>query len=199
MHVHRTIAIAKGLNVRLTLAAALLGLSVTANLAQAVALLNAKEIVLAPTLPDQVVLRPGGSLDPAYLEAVSRDVVYTFLNRTPETDRYFERTLEGLLEPATYQQVKAQMVDDRRARGAARTSQAFFPEDFYVDAPRLYAEVRGDLQVSNGADILARTPKVYALHFTRRGASVRLRSIGEIPVAQSEAEGARARVAGGAS
>src|SRR5258707_13055702 len=105
MHVQKTIDAARTLNVRLTLTAVLLGISASANLVLAVALMNAKEIILTPTLPDRVSLSPGGSIDAAYIEAVSRDVVYTFLNRTPETDRYFERAMDAILEPATYQKI----------------------------------------------------------------------------------------------
>lgn len=192
MHVQKTIDAAKSLNVRLTLTAVLLGISASANLVLAVALMNAKEIVLTPTLPDRVSLSPGGSIDAAYLEAISRDVIYTFLNRTPETDRYFERAMEGVLEPATYQKIKAQLVDDRQGRETSRTSQAFFPEDFYVNAPKLYAEVRGQLEVSHGSDIVETSRKVYALRFVRRGSSVRLSAIGEIKPEASEGEKLRA-------
>jgi conjugal transfer pilus assembly protein TraE len=195
MHVQRTIDAAKTLNVRLTLTAVLLGISASANLLLAVALMNAKEIVLTPTLPDRVSLSPGGSIDAGYLEAVSRDVIYTFLNRTPETDRYFERAMEGVLEPATYQKIKAQLVDERQVRETSRTSQAFFPEDFYVDAPRLYAEVRGQLEVSHGSDIVETSRKIYALRFVRRGSSVRLSAIGEIKPEASEGEKHKATVA----
>jgi conjugal transfer pilus assembly protein TraE len=192
VHVQKTIDAAKTLNVRLTLTAVLLGISASANLVLAVALMNAKEIILTPTLPDRVSLSPGGSIDAAYLEAVSRDVIYTFLNRTPETDRYFERAMEAVLEPATYQKIKAQMVDDRKTRETTRSSQAFFPEDFYVNAPKLYAEVRGQLEISHGSDIVEASPKIYALRFVRRGSSVRLSSIGEIKAEASEGERVKA-------
>ena len=198
MHVQKTIDAAKSLNVRLTLTAVLLAISCSGNLVLAVALMNAKEIVLTPTLPDRVVLSPGRSIDAAYLEAISRDVIYTFLNRTPETDRYFERAMEEVLEPATYQTIKAQMVDDRRTRETTRTSQAFFPEDFYINAPRLYAEVRGRLEISHGADIIATSHKIYALHFVRRGSSVRLSAIGEIKAEASEGEKVKAKTGEGA-
>lgn len=188
MHVQKTIDAAKALNVRLTLTAVLLGISASANLVLAVALMNSKEIILTPTLPERVSLSPGGSIDADYLEAVSRDVIYTFLNRTPETDRYFERAMEAVLEPATYQKIKAQMVDDRKVRETTRSSQAFFPDDFYVNAPRLYAEVRGQLEISHGSDIVETSPKIYALRFVRRGSSVRLTSIGEIKPEASEGE-----------
>ena len=188
MHVQKTIDAAKSLNVRLTLTTVLLGIAVSGNLVLAVALMNAKEIVLAPTLPDRVSLSPGGSINADYLEAVSRDVIYTFLNRTPESDRYFERAMEQVLEPATYQKIKADLVDERKTRETTRTSQAFFPEDFYVNAPKLYAEVRGQLEISHGSDIVETSRRIYALHFARRGSSVRLSAIGEIKPEASEGE-----------
>lgn len=188
MHVQKTIDSARSLNVRLTLTTVLLAIAVAGNLVLAVAFLNAREIVLAPTLPERVSLSPGGSLNAEYLEAVSRDVIYTFLNRTPESDRYFERAMEQVLEPATYQKIKADLVDDRRTRETTRTSQAFFPEDFYVNAPKLYAEVRGQLEISHGPDIVETSRKIYALHFARRGSSVRLSAIGEIKPEASEGE-----------
>lgn len=198
MHVQKTIDSAKSLNVRLTLTTVLLGIAVSGNLVLAVALMNAKEIVLTPTLPDRVSLSPGGSTNADYLEAVSRDVIYTFLNRTPETDRYFERAMEQVLEPATYQKIKADMVDARKVRETTRTSQAFFPEDFYINAPELYAEVRGQLEVSHGSDIVETSRKIYALRFARRGSSIRLSAIGEIKPEASEGEKLKASSPAGA-
>ena len=193
MDVHKTIDAARALNVRLTLTAVLLGLSVSANLVQSVLLMNAREIVLAPTLPDNVTLKPGGAIDPKYLEAVARSAAYTFLNRTPETDRYFERAMEQMLDPATYQTIKAAMVDDRKVREANRTSQAMFIDDVYVDAGKLYVEVGGNLEISRGADIVESARRIYALRFVRRGSSVLLSAIGEIK--PEAAEGRKAKVA----
>jgi conjugal transfer pilus assembly protein TraE len=198
MHVQKTIDSAKSLNVRLTLTTLLLAIAVSGNLVLAVALMNAKEIVLTPTLPDRVSLSPGGSINADYLEAVARDVIYTFLNRTPETDRYFERAIEQVLEPATYQKIKADMVDARKVRETTRTSQVFFPEDFYINAPKLYAEVRGQLEVSHGSDIVETSRKIYALRFARRGSSVRLSAIGEIKPEASEGERLKASSPAGA-
>jgi conjugal transfer pilus assembly protein TraE len=180
MHVHKTIDSAKSSGRRLTAVSILLAISVSTNLVESVLLTTNKEIILTPTLPDNLVLSPGGVVDPDYLEAVTRDVVYLFLNRTPETDRYFERAMERIMDASTYQTIKGQLVDDRKRRQDTRTSQAFFPSDFYVDAEKLYAEVRGNLEVSRGTEIVETHPKIYALRFVRRGSSVRLTSIVEI-------------------
>jgi hypothetical protein len=180
MEVRQTINKAKALNVRLALMGGLLGLSVATCLVQSVILLNSKEIVLTPTLPSSLSLSPGGSVPADYLEAVSRDVVYTFLNRTPETDDYFERAMEQVIDPATYQKIKADLVDQRKTREVTRSSQAFFPDDFCVIAPKLYVEVAGTLEQSKGSEVVESIRKLYALQFTRRGSSVRLSAIGEI-------------------
>ena len=55
-------------------------------------------------------------------------------------------------------------------------------------ARALYAEVRGRLEISHGADIVEAKPRIYALQFVRRGSSVRLSSIGEIKPTASEGE-----------
>jgi conjugal transfer pilus assembly protein TraE len=180
MEIRQTLEKAKALNVRLALTAGLLGLSVATCLVQAVLLLTSKEIVLAPTLPAALALTPGGAVPADYLEAVSRDVAYTFLNRTPETDAYFERSMEQVIEPATYQRIKAQLVDARKAREATRSSQAFFPDDVCVLAARLYVEVAGTLEESKGSDVVETTHRLYALQFVRHGSSVRLSAIGEL-------------------
>jgi hypothetical protein len=180
MHVRQTIERAKALNLRLALMGGLLGLSVATCLVQSVLLLNAKEIVLTPTLPSSLALSPGGGVPADYLEAVARDVVYTFLNRTPETDAYFERSMEQVIDPATYQKIKAELVDQRKTREATRASQAFFPDDFCVLASKLYVEVSGVLEQSRGAEIVESSHRLYALRFARRGSSVRLSAIGEL-------------------
>lgn len=188
MHASKAIENGKRLNVKLTALAAVCMVSVSTNLVLGLVALNSREVVLVPTLPDELALKTGGIVDTEYLERLSRDVSFLFLNRTPESDRYFERAIERLVDAATYQQIKAVMVDDRKLRQDGRTSQAWFPDDIYIDAPALYVEMRGLLEVSKGSDVVQSTRKIYALRFVRRGASVRLTSIVEIKPEQSQGE-----------
>jgi conjugal transfer pilus assembly protein TraE len=179
---------ARKLNIRLTVTAVLLGASVATNLVQSVYAVNARQVVLVPTLPEELAVKSGGVLDTDYFHRVVRDVTYLFLNRTPETSQYFERAVEKIADARTYQTIKAALAQDRAERFRTRTSQAFFPEDFYVNPGRLYAEVRGTLETSTGPSMTARERKIYALRFVRRGSAVRLTSFTEIRPSDSEAE-----------
>lgn len=179
---------ARKLNIRLTVTAVLLGLSVSTNLVQSIYAMNARQVVLVPTLPEELAVKSGGVLDTDYFHRVVRDVTYLFLNRTPETAAYFERAVEKIADVKTYQTIKAALAEDRAERFRTRTSQAFFPEDFYVNPGKLYAEVRGTLETSTGQNMTARERKIYALRFVRRGAAVRLTSFTEIEAGDSEAE-----------
>lgn len=165
---------------RLALTSLLLVASVSGNLVQSTMLMSARQVVLVPTLPDTTTLSSSGALDREYFERVVRDVAYLFLNRTPESARYFERAVERITDARTYQAIKKGLIDDRRQRIASRTSQTFYPVDFYLDPKTLYAEVAGTLEVSNGTDVLERRPSIYAVRFVRRGASLRLTSFVEI-------------------
>lgn len=188
MHASKAIENGKRLNVKLTALAAICLLSVSTNLVFGLITLNSREVVLVPTLPDELALKSGGLVGTDYLERVARDATFLFLNRTPETDRYFERAMERICDAATYQEIKAAMVDDRKQRQETRSSQAWFPDDFYVDAPKLYVEVRGTLETSKGSEVVQTSRKIFALRFVRRGSSVRLTSIVEIKPETSEGE-----------
>jgi len=188
MHAAEAIERAKRLNVRTTALGLGLAVSLAANLAIAMVALDARQVILVPTLPVDTVIRPGASVPPEYLESLSREITWTFLNRTPESDRYLERALERIVEPATYQKLKAQLVDDRKARQETRGSQAWWPDDFYVDPRKNYVEVRGNLAVSKGNEIVQTSRKIYALRFVQHGATLRLASITEITAEQSEGE-----------
>lgn len=191
MRVDHAIASSRRLSLRLTLTAGLLALSVAANLAQSVVLMSARQVVLVPTLPETTTVSASGAMDRDYFERVVRDVAYLFLNRTPESARYFERAVERIADAKTYQAIKAALIDDRRQRIASRTSQTFYPDDFYLDPAGLYAEVAGTLEVSNGSDILDRRPAIYAVRFARRGSAIRLTSFVELK--PEEARGRKAR------
>lgn len=180
------------LNRRATGLALLLGLSVTANAALAVSVATMNKVILVPSMTDTVEISAHGAVDRDYLERLARDATYLFLNRTPESARYFERNLERIADPETYQEVKAALIVDRQERQNSRTSQTFFPVDFFVDPSKLYVEVVGDLKTDNGRQIVDQSRQTYGLTFTRHGSMVRLSSI--VPVNKDEAKGSKAPV-----
>lgn len=179
------------LNRRATLMGIMLGLSLVASAGMAVSVATMNRTILVPTLVDTVEISPG-RVDRDYLERLSRDVVYTFLNRTPESARYFERNLERLVLPATYIEIKKQLIADRQERQRSQTSQVFYPIDMFVDPSRLYVEATGNLVEMSSAGVVREKQESYALRFRRRGSLVLLESI--VPIDRTKAEGRSAKV-----
>jgi len=172
-------------SLRLTVVVVALGVSLTGNLVIGLVALSARQIVLAPILPNTVVLSQTGGVSADYLESVARDTTYLFLNRTPDNESFFDQQILKIADAATYQSIRNALIDAERRMANAHVSQTFIPNDWYVDAAKLYVEVSGNLIIGNGAAQPAATAKVYALRFVRRGASVRLLSFEEISPAQA--------------
>lgn len=183
---------ARKMSIRATILGAALGVSLVSNAAMAVAVATMQKVILVPSLVDTVEVRTGGAIDRDYLERLSRDATYLFLNRTPETAQYFEQQLERVAEPATYQAIKSQLIEDRQKRRETKTSQTFFPLEWFVKPGGLMVEVTGKLQTSDGSQIIENETKHYRLRFARHGSAVRLSSFEEI--AAKDREGAQAKI-----
>jgi conjugal transfer pilus assembly protein TraE len=183
---------ARILNRRFAVLGGLLCLSIVGNTAMAISVATQSKVVLVPTLVDTVEVS-GAGVDRDYLERLARDAAYTFLNRTPETARYFERNLERIASPDTYHEIKSALIADRQQRQNSRTSQVFYPMDFWVDPGKLYVEATGDVLTMNNREVVDSERKTFALTFERQGSMILLKSF--VPITKDEANGTRARAA----
>ncbi len=159
---------------------ALLALSLVSTTVLSLCLMNSGRIVLVPTLPGDASLDANGHVDADYLEDLSRDAAWLFLNKTPETAAYFERRAARIMDPASFEGVKHDLEKDSERAEETHTSQAFFPDDFFEDPVGLYSEVRGRLVIVQGTQVLDDQAKLYAMHWSKTGTLVRLKSIAEI-------------------
>ena len=192
MEVNRGGDLAHRLNTRLTATAALLAASVATNLVLSSLFFAARQTVLVPMLPSEVTLTSTGGVSYDYLESAARDAAYLFLNRTPDNTDYFEQQLLKIAEPTTYQAIRASLSDMRNHTLSGHVTQTFIPSDWYVDPKRLYVEASGTLVQSNGTSSPEEDPKIYAIKFVRRGASLRLFSFEEI--SKSKAQGQKVQI-----
>ncbi len=158
----------------------LLAVSVVSNLVLGFTVMNGSRIVLVPTLPADAFIDANGRVDADYLEDMTRDAAWLFLNKTPETAGYFERRAQRLMDPKHFEAVKTALEKDSAQAEQQHTSQTFFPDDFFEDTAGLYSEVRGRLLIVQGEQVLDDQPKVYAFHWTKTGTLLRLASIAEI-------------------
>lgn len=174
----------------------LFAIAVATNLVLGLVVMNGSRIVLVPTLPGDVAIDPNGRVDAEYLEDMTRDAAWLFLNKTPETAAYFERRAQRLMDPVHFEAVKVQLEKDSAKSEATHSSQAFFPADFFEDPANLYSEVRGRLVIMQGQQVLDDQSKVYALHWTKTGTLLRLASIAEIDPKDAKGDDVKPRIPG---
>ncbi|MGE7199763.1 TraE/TraK family type IV conjugative transfer system protein [Brevundimonas naejangsanensis] len=175
---------------RNTLLIGILALSAAANLGQAVALVSARQTILVPTLTEELTLS-GGGVSRDYLERLARDTTFVFLNRSPQTEEFFDKQVERLTTPETYREIKTALISERLQRQESRASQVFYPNSIYVSPKELYVEVNGRLETMNTREIIKSEDKSYGLTFERQGSLVLLRSF--VPLAKNEEKGANVR------
>lgn len=168
----------------------LLGVSLVANAGMAIGLATARQTILVPTLTSDLTIA-GGAVSRDYLERLARDAAFAFLNRSPETERYFERQIERIAAPATYQEIRQALIADRLERQESRTSQVFFPQSFYVEPHELYVEVRGRVDTLNSREVVKSEFKTYGVTFERHGSLVLLASF--VPLEKDNEKGANVR------
>lgn len=166
----------------------MLGLSVSANLALSIGIIGARQTILVPTLTNEMTLR-GGGIGREYLEMLARDATFVFLNRSPQTEEFFDRQVERMTLPATYREIRQALLNERVSRSENRASQVFYPSTFYVDPSDLYVEVTGKLETLNTREVIKSEDKAYGLTFERQGSMVLLASF--VPLKPDEQRGAK--------
>lgn len=174
---------------RTAVLAILLSASVVSNSVLSVLLVTNNKIVLVPTLPASADLNPNGSVSREYLEFLSRDIAWLFLNRTTETAGYLEKEGRSLIDPETFEKLRLQMERSSRAAVANHQTQSFAPSDFYIDPANLIVEVTGQLSIATGNASVDTEDKIYRLTFSKHGARVLLKEIREIT--KDEAQGTK--------
>lgn len=168
----------------------LIGLSVCANVVLAIGVVGARQTILVPTLTSELTIN-GGGVPRDYLERLARDATFVFLNRNPQSEDFFDKQVERLTTPETFQEIKQMMISQRLNRQENRASQVFFPQSFYVAPKELYVEVVGQLDTLNSREVLKSEHKTYGLTFVRRGSLVLLRSF--VPVEKNDEKGSQVK------
>lgn len=173
---------------RLVVVSALLGLSIATNLVLSFQVMNASRIVLVPTLPASVALDVNGRVSKQYLEQLSLDMAWLFCNRTTNTANYLETQAQGLIDPTVYEGIRLQLSKESRAALDNHQTQSFSASDIYVDPNALYSEVRGQLLITSGNQVLDTQDRVFAMTFSKHGSQVLLLSIKDIDPKDSKGE-----------
>lgn len=142
-------------------------------------------VVLVPTLTGEGGVREGRPTA-EYLEMLTRDVAWLFLNRHPYNKSYFEESLLRIVDAEVFSEISQQLKAQREERFRTNTSTAFDPIDIFVDPAMGYGEITGILRTFVGRELVSETTRTYAARFATRGVATRLLDFSEIDISQAK-------------
>ena len=129
--------------------------------------------VLVPTVPKQLTVSSAG-VEADYLELVTRDAALVLLNRSPEGLDYWMNEILKLADPASYGQLKAELVRIVEEQRGSDVTQAFVIRSMTVDPKGLTSDVTGTLKTFVGAQVIASNDRSFRFRWSRHGLALGL-------------------------
>lgn len=100
-----------------------------------------------------------------YLEAISRDIIYTMLNLTPNNLDYAEKSVLSNAHGSAYGKLKNQMEELKRNVASRKFSTAFYPIAIYPDSSTLTVIIDGTLHTFFGQKEVSKDKKRYEIKY----------------------------------
>ena len=100
-----------------------------------------------------------------YLEAISRDIIYTLLNLTPTNVDYAEKTVLSYANGSSYGGLKVQMEDLKSSVISKKFNTVFYPSSIYPDNSTLTVVIDGILYTYFGQKEVSRDKKKYEIKY----------------------------------
>ena len=155
--------------------AALLVLSMAANLALAVGLAGREAVtVLVPAVTGPAWEVGGGRAGERYLEDMARTAAVTLLSLTPENAAHVREAAARLSHPSARGAIGAWVAAEARRMAGRDLAAAFYPERIKADPGTLAVDVEGELATWIGREESAREDKHYRLTFRLDGGRIGL-------------------------
>lgn len=149
--------------------AATCALLIVSNTILAVAsLFSTREMVLIPNALDKETAISNKKMSPAYLEAITRDVVGLMLNITPSNTDYAIRSVLKITHPSFYGQLKHDLNKNAEDVIKRRITTFYFPQSIQVIGDASVV-VTGKLSTYLGKEMMGEEEKSYSITYAYEG------------------------------
>lgn len=132
-------------------------------------LFSDKEVVLVPNSLDKESSVSNGRMSPAYLEAITRDVVNLMLNVTPASTEYSSKAIVKITHPAFYGQLKKDLNERNKDVVNRRISTFFSPQSMMINDRYDGAIITGKLSTYLGKEEVLTEEKTYSVTYAFEG------------------------------
>ena len=142
------------------------GVSLLINLLLAVVLVaQDTHVVVVPSAISQRLELTKQQVSSSYLDAMSRDVMTTLLNVTPESIEAAHQSILTMVYPKAYGQVKQQLYQQQQDIKKRQWVTAFYPVLIQSDPKTLTSHIEGDVHTYIGRKGLHKERRRFVLHY----------------------------------
>jgi conjugal transfer pilus assembly protein TraE len=146
------------------------GILLLTNLALSVAVVfGDKQTILVPNSLSQDTSISNGKMSPAYLEALTRDVVNLMLTATPANVEYNTKSILKITHPKFYGELKTSLNSRATDVVNRKISVYFLPQSITPTKDNLGAFVSGKLSTHLGKEEVALEDKTYFVSYSFEG------------------------------
>jgi len=146
------------------------GILLLTNLALSVAVVfGDKQTILVPNSLSQDTSISNGKMSPAYLEALTRDVVNLMLTATPANVEYNTKSILKITHPKFYGELKTSLNSRATDVVNRKISVYFLPQSITPTKDNLSAFVSGKLSTHLGKEEVALEDKTYFVSYSFEG------------------------------
>ena len=137
-------------------------------------------VILVPSNLDDKISVSSSKPHNDYLEAITRDIVNTILNLTPNNVDYAERVILGYSNGRSYGVLKNQFSEIKNDVISRKISTAFYPISMYPDNKKLTVIVEGILYNYLGQKEVSKATKQYEIKYEYKTGKLSIVSFKEI-------------------
>lgn len=145
-----------------------------------------KSIVLVPNYLTKSSTISGKRPSREYIEAVTRDIIYGFLNLNPDSLEYSARSILGMVHPKFYGEIKEQVKDFQELIKSKKMSVVFYPTEIITNNETLEAIVSGILYTYIGTKQIGKEEKVYEIKYNYNSMELKVIGFSEIKLQEGE-------------
>jgi len=122
-------------------------------------------VVLVPNFFSTELKLSNKKVSDGYLEAMSRDVILTILNITPDNISYAQDSILTLIHSSSYGKIKEQFEVLKQDIKKRKVSTVFYPTQIITNSSNLTAEIEGELRTLLGKKEVNRKKTSYHIGY----------------------------------
>lgn len=128
-----------------------------------------KEVVLVPNSLNEEASIVNGKMSPAYIEALTRDVINLMLNTTPSNVEYTAKSILKITHPKFYGSLKTALTARSSDVLNRKITVSFWPQSITPGEDRSSAFVVGKLVTYLGKEEVSNEEKTYSITYVSDG------------------------------